>query len=672
MEDRVERENRTQNAGWARPFLRPFLIFSLFFLLFFAARVALLVFYGEDFQDLSSRQIARAFLRGARFDVSIILAVAGGPLFLMMLPFGWARRRSWQKIWGWCCFAVFLVFIFTLAADLVYFDFVHRHIGPEVGIATEDLDEKIEVVVRHYLPALFAWVAGMVGLFFAWRRIMRAGETPMGQVRLWPRAVATAILGGVMFLGIWGQFGDERLQIFHAYEGASPVEACLTLNGPFTAIHSLVKSGVMEVNFYPWEEAMATVRHLYHAPQEKMADPQYPMYRSREGTSTEGRPNVVLIMLEGWSAESVGAVRKAKGMAPYEQNLTPNFDKYCEEGVLFFNFYASGRRSLNGICSALTGFPCLPDLPYLGKGLEQMHFAYLGDMAQTEGYATYLLQSTKRKSHYVYRIAEIAGFQHFFGAEDIPSTVEEEKKLIATFSAYDHDLMQEAHRQFTAAPKPFLGYVLTSNSHSPYKYLEPGQINYRHVKPEWTIYPRDDQEHEYWNSLLYADWLLGEFFGDAKEAGYYDNTVFIVVSDHIQRALAKSAPPSRFHIPCLVICPGMKLSPEEKQRIGGRVGGQADIIQTIAHLAGWTVPQAAFGRSLFDESMPGEHGAMCQSSEMFIRVEQDGWVFHDLHRRINAGAFVEGADLDAIERRMLSVAQVATLLLLKNRLCPPK
>jgi len=37
---------------------------------------------------------------------------------------------------------------------------------------------------------------------------------------------------------------------------------------------------------------------------------------------------------------------------------------------------------------------------------------------------------------------------------------------------------------------------------------------------------------------------------------------------------------------------------------------------------------------------------------------------------VQAGRYEEGADLDAIERRLLSTVQVAATLLLKNRLAP--
>ena len=62
---------------------------------------------------------------------------------------------------------------------------------------------------------------------------------------------------------------------------------------------------------------------------------------------------------------------------------------------------------------------------------------------------------------------------------------------------------------------------------------------------------------------------------------------------------------------------------------------------------------------------------MCKWSDLVIRVEESGWIAHKLVRRIDAGATTEGADLDAIETRLLQFTEVATRLLLGDSVRPP-
>ena len=99
-----------------------------------------------------------------------------------------------------------------------------------------------------------------------------------------------------------------------------------------------------------------------------------------------------------------------------------------------------------------------------------------------------------------------------------------------------------------------------------------------------------------------------------------------------------------------------------------RIGSQLDVIPTIADLAGWGAPQSALGRSLFSDG-PGR-GALCVEGELILRVERDGCVLHNLNARVRDKAYAPGADLDGVEKRLLSVYQAAATLLKQNRLYP--
>src|SRR6185295_5140567 len=96
------------------------------------ARLALLAFRYEDFSSLTAGQITLAFFRGLRFDAGAICLVTGPLAFLLMLPVPPVRLPLLPKIAGWACYATFVGFLFVLAADVIYFGYVHRHAGLEV------------------------------------------------------------------------------------------------------------------------------------------------------------------------------------------------------------------------------------------------------------------------------------------------------------------------------------------------------------------------------------------------------------------------------------------------------------------------------------------------------------------------------------------------------------
>jgi phosphoglycerol transferase MdoB-like AlkP superfamily enzyme len=286
-------------------------------------------------------------------------------------------------------------------------------------------------------------------------------------------------------------------------------------------------------------------------------------------------------------------------------------------------------------------------MPYLGNGMELMHLSFLGDLARGEGYATWWLQGSSRTSQRMNLVAERAGFEEFAGAEDMADPMRSDGRL----KAWDHVLLEEAGRRFLETKEPFLGFVHTACTHPPLRY----------PRPEWLHHPSDSMENDYRNTLRYADDALGRFFDTARSDPRFSRTIFFLTADHTLK-LGAAEGLDLFHIPCLVIAPG--LAP----RIDDRIGSQVDAVPTIVHLAGWGTPYAALGRSLFDDVGLDVRGALCRSSHLLYRVERGGYVADTFESRADAKALEEGADLDAVQRRLRAMAQTAANLLLHDRL----
>lgn len=632
------------------PFLRPTLIVAAHFAAFFVARVALLLSHPKDFAGLTGGEVAWAFVRGLRFDGAILFLVIGIPVFLLMLPFRRTQGRLWQGVLGWTCYATLILFSLVLGSDVVYFGYVGRHVGAEIGAPGEALEAVALTGAVQYLLPLLLFVAAAAGVFIAWRRMMRMAPPPPGPVL--SRLGIALVCFGLMYAGSRGTFGGKRTKIVHAFDGARNESAAyLALNGPFTILHSLDFGRSAKADFFPWEEAVRTARETLFAAEETGSRPDYPLLRARPAKATP-KPNVVLIMLESWDAFFTDAHRREMGLEPL--GLTPNYDALAREGVLFSKFYAAGQKSMDGMCALLAGFPTLPRTPYLGRGMEQSGLPFLGRLAKQEGYETLFLQSSRRDSFRNDAISAMAGFSTYLGAEDIPAAPAPVSRAILGGAAWDHEMFAEANRRLAATKRPFLAFLYTATTHAPFAW--PGR--------EWERFPAGDRAGRYKNSLAYADAALGRFFAGAREAGLFESTIFILTSDHIggPGGVSRDDPATFHHIPGLILAPGLKPG------VDPRVASQLDVIPTIADLAGWGSPQSALGRSLLSDG-PGR-GALCVAGELILRIEQDGCVLHNLNGRVRGTTYRDGADLDAVEKRLLSVYQVAAVLLKQNRLYP--
>ena len=626
---------------------RPAWILAVHLALFCLARGLLFRIWSEEFQNLTPGQIARAFLEGVGFDASVIVLGLSPALLALTLPFGFARRATWRAFWGWFGFAHLCLAALLLAGDLAYFGLVGRHVGPEVVALVDDPLLLLSIVLADYKLALLGSLFLLAALFLAWRRWMRLDE---GSVALRAPRWSLVVLAPLLLVVVRGNASGKPISVVDAFQSGSASCGYLTLNGPFSIVHSIFGARDVPSEFLPWQEAVDDVRRQVLRTTDRALDPEYPLLRAPTVTR-QAHPNVVVLLLESWDPDVVDVLRTHDGQAPL--GLTPNFDALAGQGVLFTDFYAAGQRSTHGLLAILAGMPSLPGMPYLGRGVEQSRLSFLGSLARAQGYDTFLLQGSRERSFRVDAIAALAGFEHYTGMRGILERCECEP--MAEWGAWDGDLLRVAHEQFLAARPPFLGLVFTTSTHLPY------QVPEGHARP----YPDDTQEHAYWNSVHYADHALGEFVTAARSAGYFENTVFVLLSDHRSGVgLMGKSPPELHHVPCLIVAPGLEA------RVESRVASQLDVLATVADLAGWTSPQASLGRSLFDPELPRNHGALCMRNEILLRIESDGWVSHDLTTRLQFGQRLPGVDLDGIERRLLASVQVVGRALRENRVLP--
>ena len=630
---------------WLDAYRRPLIIVAAHLALFALARLALLLRYPDDFSALRAGAVAGAFLRGLRFDLSVVCPLLALPLLMLMLPFARTRTARWQAAWSWVSFAIFVGFAFLLAGDVVYFGYVHRHAGPEVAAVDDALNE-LHGSFYFYLLPIVLFIAAAVGLGWAWRRFLKADPPPL--VHLGGQLAIAAVAAVLLYYGERGTLTGKRLRIVHAFQDQPEAAAHLSLNGPYSLLRSLTHARAVKADFYPWADAVRTAQEAIFVDGDKPVDPDTPMLRGRDVPAAE-KPNVVVIMLESWDAFWVDAHRRELGVGPL--GLTPCYDAIAREGLLFPRFYATGQRSMDGLCAMLCGFPTLPGISYLGRGLEQSTLTGLGHLGRREGYETWFLMSAERNAFRIDAIAGLTGFDHYLAAEDTPREAPIASRAeLPSGACWDHEMFALAARKLTASKRPFLAFLYTSTTHPPFCW--PGG--------PWKKRPGNSLDDRYANSLFYGDWALGKFFEQAKAQDWYRKTVFLITADHIGGpggGVTVDRPWTKHHVPCVVIAPG--LAPG----IDRRIGSQLDVIPTVAALAGWASPHAAMGTTLLADPRVGR-GALLIEGNLMFRVEESGLVVHDLSGRVSA----TGGDADAIERRLLSTVQTAYTLLRTNRI----
>lgn len=626
------------------------LIFLALLLPFSLARLGLYLYYREDFQGLGLAEILSAFAVGLRFDMSIAVMGVFLPLLLMLLPFRWSHHARWQRLWGWVTYITLLVMAFMLVADLIYFGVVHRHVGSEIGAVSSDIAPMVALAFSQYGVLLLIFVlSGMFGALL-WRRLLH--PLPTVPAHILPRLFGITVVFMLFLVVGRGGISGKPVSVGDAFFSNSVAQGYLALNGAFAIAHALYDDAPAPREFMPQAEATSRTQRMVAGSGLPFTHPDYPIYQPAKFKGHGSRPNVIVLMLESWGALHVDATRRAMHLPPL--GVTPNFDRLAEQGRLYTRFYANGQRSIQGTEAILAGLPSLPGMPYLGEGLEQNRQSFLGEMAQTQGYATYFLQSSDRGSFRFDSISARSGFSTYKGAQDIPE-LHAAPKPPSTWGTWDHNTLQEASRLFAASRKPFLGYIFTSTTHTPW------------IIPDarWSKYADDSDRNKFLNSLYYADWALGELIAAAKKSGYYNNTVFVLTADHADDFVEHPEyTPNLYHIPLLLVGPGVKPGIDE------RIGSQFDIAPTIAELCNWETDYAGLGRSLLEENGKQNRVSFSVRGDVFDMISVRGWVSHNLARRLGQAPDMSTEALDEMEQDLLAEYQTASKLLLANRILP--
>ena len=269
---------------------------------------------------------------------------------------------------------------------------------------------------------------------------------------------------------------------------------------------------------YPYGEvdpatSIAEERDAIALPPESFPDDKIPTLHFQSATRHPDKPlNLVIIIEESLGAEFVGAL----GGLP----LTPNLDRWANEGIWFEHLYATGTRSARGLEAIVTGFPPTTSQSVLKLGRAQTDFFTLGRYLGQHGYDTSFIYGGEAQFDNMKRFFANNGFVTVIDKHDFVNPV-----FYGSWGASDEDVFNNAHEKFLSqdSDRPFFSVLFTTSNHSPWEY------------PDGRIEPYDAEKATVNNAVKYADYALGQFLDKARLSPYWDNTVFLVVSDHNSR-----------------------------------------------------------------------------------------------------------------------------------------
>ena len=580
-------------------------------------------------------------LQGLRFDI-VLLGLIFGPVALVK---PWLHTHAILcRVQNWIlpiyvgAMTGLAFFVEASSASFISeFDsrpnyiFVEYLLYPSEVLPTVFSERPVELVAFSLITVLVAWTV------FRW---LRNDSSATLRLSLSTCVIATPLVA-IVAVGMVRSTLDHRPvnASVAAFSQDSMVNQ-LPLNSPYTLIYALyerqrdadrerIRYGEMDDD----EVLSIILAEAGIAPSDQL-DPSSPTLRRQEATLPRDKPlNLVVILEESLGAQYVGALG---GL-----DLTPELDKLYDEGIAFDHLYATGIRSVRGIEAVMTCITPRAQLSVVKLGETQNNFFTLASLLERNGYRTSFIYGGESHFDNMRQFFMGNGFQTVLDENDY-----EDPLLVAPWGVSDEDLFNRAHAEFSkAGEQPFFSLVFTSSNHSPFEIPE----NRVEVSPHG---PRA-------TAIKYADYALGRFFDKARQSDYWDDTVFLVVSDHgVGINGGTLVPVERFRIPGVIV--GGTIEP---RRVPGTTS-QIDLLPTLLSLIGVSSEHPCIGRDLtLPEYSAGAGRASVQFGELHAYFEDGRKVVlqHDLGPTTfeiaadGQTALIPGGD-PALERKALAYA----------------
>jgi phosphoglycerol transferase MdoB-like AlkP superfamily enzyme len=553
---------------------------GLLLLAYSFARFLFLVWNFKQFHNDSFWEIAQAIIYGVRFDLSAILYTNALLLLIWMLPSKWLKKPLIARFDRILFGLVNFFFIGLSFIDVEFNRFIGKRISYEYFFLHQDIQEQTFSILLTYWP-LLSMLFTLTGLLVWFYPKAGGGEKKEGFVSgtLWRLALVALTI-----LGMRGGFGFKPVHPMDASFSTRQELGTLTLNSAFNVIKTRNENDVVLQHYYPnLRDAIARVKAL--------TEPTRPPLGLLKGF------NVVVILLESFSLEDIGAANDYAGYTPF-------FDELAKKSFFFKYNVANARRSIDGVAAVFCGIPTL-----MGESIIMTDFIHnrmdcLPRFLVEAGYDTYFMHGAHNGSMHFDSFAPIAGFQHFVGLNEFPDKNEE--NIDPSWGVVDESMLQYAAQTLTDAKKPTFIGLFTLSSHHPY-WIPP------HLRGK---FPKGENEID--ESLGYTDYSLRKFFETASTKPWFNKTIFVFTGDHIHPIDRKKyyTEVGVWRVPLMFYIPGLKqhldVSPD-------RITQHADILPSVLDLLGIDRKERfLLGQSVFDAGLTGRAYNYYSSGYMYL------------------------------------------------------
>jgi phosphoglycerol transferase MdoB-like AlkP superfamily enzyme len=470
----------------------------VFLIVFFFGRAVFLLYNYQDLADVSFLEILSTYTKGLRMDMSALSYFSPLALLLLFL-YQITKKRVFIIVLKSFLSLAFFAYYAIVFGELSIYDEWMTKLNPkamsylsnvsEVWRTATTFDKMLSIVVVPSVTALF---------IFVMHKILSRKHN--GKPKYIRSSIVLVLALAFGFLGARGGFYQIPLSVSGVFFSTNRTVNFATVNS------------IWNLGYAYYKESKYDEENKYKFYSDNYLDKILKPFKNTNDHTPEilktKNPNIVLILFESWSADLVDTLDS-------KHDLMPNWRAIKKEGMNFSRCYATGRHSEEGMLAVLAGYPSLASSYLMGFTDKNAKLETLNKKLSTRDYQ----QSFFFGGDLGYANIKSFFFQNPFDkiSDELSFPTHYEKGKLGY---HDDALYAEMFKETKVSKEPFFIGGFTSSTHSPYD------------APMGKMKKYADVDNPYMNTAHYADSCLGAFYNECKQQDWFENTLFVMVSDH--------------------------------------------------------------------------------------------------------------------------------------------
>ena len=460
-----------------------------------------LIWYAQQSAEASAAEFVGVSMHGALLDSTMAGYISVIP-WLLMLAAVWITipEAVMRRIMSGYFAIMALLIALIVAVDMGLFRYWGYRIDSTIFpyLATPK-EAAASITWGDFIPTTILFFVYGAVMYLAWRPIGKIYQ--IGKETIKQRITSTLVLvfvGGLLFLAIRGGVSPATANVSKVYFSDNMFLNHAATNPVFSLISSSMRSELKadSYRYFTDEECQHILSKLNNEGNRHIVS---------DTLLTHRRPNIVLIILEGFGRTTATTTHEGKV-------VTPNLDKLRGESIWFDNMFANSYRTDRGTVAVLSGHPSHPIASIMKYPQKAHTLPAIASSLKREGYSTSFTYGGDAN------FTNTASYLYGTGFEQIIDQKSLHFDVPATEWGYADDVVCEYFAdkvlKLAEQDKPFFSSLLTLSSHEPFEV------------------PFNAFDDKVLNATAFTDHHVGKMIERWRNSAAWENMLVILIADH--------------------------------------------------------------------------------------------------------------------------------------------